>query len=64
MKSKFVANNLEEPHEKGDFYFVFEAALNTHLTVEVEAGTTDTEMIERHDKQKEKLKTMNHEQGT
>ena len=59
-----MANNLEEAHEKGDFYFIFEVALNTHRTVGVEAGTTDTEIIERHDKQKEKLKTMYHKQGT
>jgi hypothetical protein len=56
-----VANNIEQAYEKQDWLFVFEAAMVAHLQVDV--AIDETAVLQRQEKQLEKLKTMKHEFG-
>ena len=57
-----IADDMEEAYEKQDWLFVFEAAMATHL--QVDAGVDETAVLQRQEKQLEKLKTTKHEFGS
>jgi hypothetical protein len=54
--------DLEEAYVKQDWLFVFEAAIATHLQVDV--AVDETTILQRQDMQLEKLKKMKHENGS
>ena len=57
-----IADDMEEAYEKQDWLFVFEAAMATHL--QVDAAVDDTAVLQRQEKQLEKLKATKHEYGS
>jgi hypothetical protein len=62
LEQNITAMNLEEVHVKQDWLFVFEAAIATHLQVDV--AVDETTILQRQDMQLEKLKKIKHENGS
>ena len=56
-----IADNMEEAYDKQDWLFVFEAAMATHL--QVDAAVDETAVLQRQERQLDKLKTTKHEFG-
>ena len=61
-QSSITAMNLEEAYMKQDWLFVFEAAIATHLQVDV--AVDETTVLQRQEMQLEKFKKTKHENGS